>query len=318
MTRLLTALFLVAFAFDFAAGEEAELKILVVVGVGGTDEYEEIFNETAGTWEKAAARGGAAFQGIGLDEDSDNDAERLREAIASTEAGELWLVLIGHGSFDGRTAKFNARGPDFTGVELASWLEDYRGDLSVINTASASGSFIQDLAEPGRIVITATKNEGEVFFTRFGTYFAEAVAGLPNADLDNDDQVSLLECFLFASKRVEEFYEKEGRLATEHALLDDNGDGLASRSEWFEGVTPTRAPAEEAEFDGERAAQKVLVMNAFERQLTNDQRQRRDALELKVKDLRRARSNLDDSEYYSKLEELLLELATIYREADKS
>ena len=38
--------------------------------------------------------------------------------------------------------KFNLRGPDVTDRELASWLDPYKGKLSVINTASASGSFV--------------------------------------------------------------------------------------------------------------------------------------------------------------------------------
>ena len=49
------------------------------------------------------------------------------------------------------------------------------------------------------------------------------------ADLDKDDQVSLLEAFLTASVRTAEFYEETSRLATEHALIDDNGDRRSSK-----------------------------------------------------------------------------------------
>lgn len=311
MIRLL--LFLMLFCLTSAARSESGLKILLVVGSGGTEEYETVFKETTALWIAAAKKGGAAIEIIGLDgADEGGDAKRLRETIAAEDSAELWVVLVGHGTFDGRVAKFNVRGPDFTDTELAGWLADYKGALTLINTASASGSFIREVAKPGRIVITATKNEGEVFFTRFGRYFAEAVGGMPGADLDNDKQVSLLESFIFASNRVALFYKDDGRLATEHALLDDNGDTLGSRAEWFEGTTPTQAPSAEAQPDGDLATQRVLVKNAFERLLTPEQAKKRDELERRIVELRRSKSSLDEAGYYAKLESLLLELARLY------
>ena len=313
MTRLFPSLLLFLLVLAAPARAESGLKILVVVGTGGTEEYEVIFKETAALWTEAAKKGEAAIEIIGLEDgEADDHAKRLRESIAAEKSPELWVVLIGHGTFDGRVAKFNVRGPDFTDEELAGWLAEYPGALSVINTASASGSYIREMAKPGRVIITATKNEGEIFFTRFGRFFAEAVGGLIEADLDNDKQVSLLESFLFASKRVALFYKDDGRLATEHALIDDNGDQLGSRAEWFEGTTPTQTPSAEAKPDGDLAAQKVLVKNAYERLLTPEQTKARDALERQVVELRRSKSSLDEADYYAKLESLLLELARLY------
>lgn len=309
--------FLLTLGFCASAVAEPGLKILLVVGSGGTSDYETTFSETAALWKTAAEKGGAEIQVIGLSgdgtqTDSNEDASNLRDAITREKATELWVVLIGHGTFDGRVAKFNVRGPDFTDTDLAGWLAAYPGELTLINTASASGSFVSEVSKPGRVVITATKNEAEVFFTRFGRFFAEAVGGSPEADLDNDEQISLLESFLFASKRVELFYKEDGRLATEHAILDDNGDGLGSRAEWFEGTTPTRAPADDAKPDGDLAGQKVLVKNAFERLLTPEQRKTRDELERQVLELRRSKSSLDETDYYGRLEPLLLKLSKLY------
>ncbi len=312
MIRIL-CLLLLLFAPTLHA--ESGLKILVAVGGGGTEELGKAFQETAALWVDAAKRGEAAIEVIGLDppaEGGPSDAERLKTKLAAETSPELWLVLVGHGTFDQREVKFNLRGPDVSDRELASWLEAYPGRLAVINTASASGSFVRTLAKPGRLVITATKNEGEQSYARFGKFFAEAVGGSGEADLDNDEQVSLLEAFLFAAGRVAEFYKGAGRLATEHALLDDNGDGLGSRSEWYEGTTPTQAPSPEARPDGDLAAQKVLVRNDFERRLSPEQRERRDALERQVVDLRRTKASLDESDYYARLEALLLELARLY------
>ena len=47
---------------------------------------------------------------------------------------------------------------------------------------------------------------------------------------DHDDEVSVLEAFLSASAKVGEFYESESRIATEHAPIDDNGDGKGTPS----------------------------------------------------------------------------------------
>ncbi|MCB1207175.1 MAG: hypothetical protein KDN18_23185 [Verrucomicrobiae bacterium] len=313
MTRLVFILLLLAFTAVLRA--ESGLKILLVVGSGGTETFTKEFAETSALWIDAAKKGEALVEVIGLDSPADGaktDAEILKEKLASDKSPELWLVFIGHGTFDQRETKFNFRGPDVTDRDLASWADTYEGRLSVINTASASGSFVRAMSKSDRVIITATKNEGEQSYSRFGRYFAEAIAGTGEGDLDNDGQVSLLEAFLLASHRVADFYRTEDRIATEHALIDDNGDQLGSRSEWFEGTTPTKTASPEAKPDGDLAAQKVLIRSAFERLLTPGQREQRDDLERKVVELRRSRDKLPEPDYYAKLEALLLELARLY------
>lgn len=291
------------------------LKIVIIVGSGGTETFAEEFAKAAGLWKAAAEKGGAECELIGLDAQEDgepSDAEKLRKSLAVTTSSELWIVLIGHGTFDQREIRFNMRGPDITDRELSSWLDTYSGRHAVINTASASGSFIRSLSRENRIVITATKNEGEQNYTRFGRFFVEAIAGAESADVDNDGQVSLLEAFLFASGRVVAFYKDEARIATEHALIDDNGDRLGSRAEWFQGITPTQAPSPKSQTDGDLASQKVLVKSDFERRFTEEQRHNRDRLERDVVALRRAKADTPEADYYKKLEPLLLELARLY------
>ena len=85
--------------------------------------------------------------------------------------------------------------------------------------------------------VTATRSGYQHNYARFGKFLAEALSN-PKNDLDKDGQISLLESFLSASHRTTEFYKTEGRLATEHALLDDNGDGLGTPATWFR--APTR------------------------------------------------------------------------------
>jgi len=227
----------------------------------------------------------------------------------------LWLVLIGHGTFDGKEARFNLRGPDFTATELAEWLKPFQRPLVVINTASASAPFLAKLAGTNRVVIAATRSGNEQNFTRLGSHLAESIADA-QGDLDKDGQTSVLEAFLSASARVAEFYKTEGRLATEHALIDDNGDGLGTPADWFRGVRAVKKAQPGAALDGTRAHQIHLVLSPEEEALPPEVRARRDALELEVFRLRDAKAAHPADEYYRELERLLLTLARLSLPSD--
>jgi hypothetical protein len=238
----------------------------------------------------------------------------LEQALAAedkTTPAELWLVLIGHGTFDGKEARFNLRGPDLSASDLALWLQPFHRPLALINTASSSAPFLNKLSATNRVIITATRSGHEQNYTRFGQYFAESIAN-PKADLDKDGQVSLLEAFLMASRQVAEFYKAEGRLASEHALLDDNGDGLGTPADWFRGLRAIKKPKENAAMDGLLARQFHLIRSDAEAKLTDEQRARRDALEHEVLLYREKKSQLPEDEYYRELEKLLLPLARSY------
>lgn len=313
------------------AAEDAQKQtVIVVVGAPGAAEYAAEFAQWAGLWEKACEKGGAHFASVGLDDIQATDDSSLapqrktdrttlhemlaKESQQSTAA--LWLILIGHGTFDGRAAKFNLRGPDVSADDLAKWLQPFSRPLVVINTASSSAPFLSVLSGPNRVVITATKSGFEQNYTRFGQYLAEAIAE-PKADLDKDGQTSLLEAFLTASARVTEFYSAAGRLATEHSLLDDNGDGLGTRPDWFRGVRPVQKAADGASLDGYRAGQFHLVRSEAENTMPPELRTRRDELELDVVKLRDARESFSEDEYFSRLEKLLCDIAQIYEQTDK-
>ncbi|HEV3339504.1 MAG TPA: hypothetical protein VG125_04085, partial [Pirellulales bacterium] len=226
-----------------AAGTEDRPCVLIVVGAPGTPEYEAQFHRWADQWQAAAHTAHAELIRIGLDEEAGvTDRERLRSILVKKSAAgqePLWIVLIGHGTFDGHDAKFNLRGPDVTDLELSEWLAPLKRPVAVLNCASASGPFLNRLSGENRVIVTATRSGNEQNFARFGQYLAEAIAD-PRADLDKDGQVSLLEAYLTASSRVAEYYRSHTQLATEHALLDDNGDRLGTPPDWFRGVRATR------------------------------------------------------------------------------
>jgi hypothetical protein len=313
LNLLVATMLLAGLAVNAATTENRTL--VLVVGAGGEPDYGERFSAWADLWERAAATGGVHCVTIGRDaigpQDDRTQLLKILAEEAATTNGDLWLVFIGHGTYDGHSAKFNLRGPDISAEELAAALKPCQRPLAVINCASASGPFINALSAPGRVVITATKSGYEADATRFGGYLAKAIAD-PAADLDKDGQTSLLEAFLMASREVEQFYKDEGHLATEHALVDDNGDGLGTPADWFRGVQATKIAANGKSVDGVRAHQFNLVRGTSEQELSTELRTRRDALERQLSDLRSKKSQLKEDEYYVQLESILLEIARLY------
>jgi len=296
-----------------AAGQQP--TVVIIVGAPGTPEYEGPFRRWAERWQEAAVRGGARCVTIGLELAEGTSARDQLAELLDNEPAEadapLWLVLIGHGTFDGRTARFNLQGPDLSAALLARWLERFRRTVVVINCASSSAPFINRLSGPERIIFTATKSGYQSNYARFGDYLSAAI-GDPAADLDKDQQTSLLEAFLLASRRTAEFYETQGRLATETALVDDNGDGRGTPAAAFERTLP-KTPADAAEPDGQRASQLCLIPSRAEAHMPAPVRRRRDQLEQAIAALRRSKDQIGDPDrYYAQLEPLLVELARLY------
>lgn len=319
--QLLACVFLVVASCTATTVAADRAAVLVVVGASGEKDYGEQFAKWADRWKTAAEKANAEFLAIGLDEAAGKtDREQLQERLSAWSAPSTevaWLVLIGHGTFDGKTAKFSLRGPDFTPSDLATWLKPVERPLAVIDCTSASGPFLNDLSAKNRVVVTAARSGVEYNYARFGDYFSAAIAD-PKADLDKDDQTSLLEAFLLASSGVTEFYTSEGRLATEHALLDDNGDGLGTPADWFQGLRATKSGKDGAQPDGLRAGQFVLVRSAREQQLPAEIRSRRDELERSLAELRQKKPQLSEDKYLAELEPILIEIAKLYESADST
>jgi hypothetical protein len=296
------------------ANTNDQRTLVLVIGAPGDSEYAEQFSAAADLWKRAATNGGFNISVIGESTNGDNDRAELLTVLTNEiaySADELWLVFIGHGTFDGRAAKFNLRGPDISADDLAAALKPCKRPLAVIQCASASGPFLNALSAPGRVIITATKSGYEVNATRFGNYLARAVAD-PAADLDKDGQTSLLEAFLMASRQVDDFYKNAGRMATEHALIDDNGDGLGTPADWFQGVRAVKKAADGKTVDGVPAHQMFLVRSATEQELSPELRARRDELESQLSALRDRKPRMKEDDYYNQLEKILVEMAKLY------
>jgi hypothetical protein len=299
-----------------ASSTNSVVDVLIVVGAGGEKEYEEAFSEAVKDWENAcrtAHKTHRVIPAIGT-----NQVVEVRDAIGAQFKGdsELWIILVGHGTFDGKEAKFNLNGPDISAKEMGTLLSQAERPLILINTASSSAPFINELSHSNRVVVTATKSGWEENYTRYGKFFARSIADLAS-DLDKDGQVSLLEAFLTASRQVEEFYNNEKRLSTEHALLDDNGDGKGTPSTFFRGIRPAKKPEGAANVDGFRAHQIQFRLNETEARLSPALRKRRNQLELELERVRARKEQLDEDSYLKEIEPILLELSRLYHTAEK-
>jgi len=296
------------------AAESPKQTVIVVVGAEGAEEFREPFRTWAETWRTAAEAGNADCVFVGLDpESTGTDRDRLRDLLVrhgESSHEPLWLVLIGHGTFNGKVARFNLRGPDLSSGELAEMIQPVQRPLAIADCTSCSAPFLADLSSPGRVVVTATRSGHEYNLTRFGEHLSKSIND-PAGDLDKDGQTSLLEAYLLASNRVQEFYASQSRLATEHALLDDNGDKLGTPPDWFQGTRAVKTAKAGAQPDGRLANTFVLVRSPAEAKLTPEQRARRDELEQQLAALRSKKSTLDEAEYLDLLEPLLLELGEI-------
>jgi hypothetical protein len=307
-----------------SANAQSGSHLLVIVGLGGDLENSDRFHQWALTIVDAARGryGLPAESVIYLGEDPTRDPKRIsgrstREAIAAAvdrlaraaRPGDMvFIVLIGHGASATGGARFNLPGPDLTAAEFGALLNRFAAQSVVfVNAASSSGGFVQALSGKNRVIITATATEGERNQTRFGEFFAEAFTA-DGADGDKDGRVSVLEAFNWARTRAADSYKRDGQLLTEHALLDDNGDGKG-----------TAAPGQPGE-DGALARTLFMSAAAAGRAVSDytDPELRalvaqREALEARIAALKAAKDKTNPDTYQRDLEQLLIELARANR-----
>ncbi len=147
------------------------------------------------------------------------------------------MFLIGHGTFDGKVAKFNLPGPDMTPADFEPLLKSLKSKHVVfVNTSSASGPFVEALcgARAARSS-TATRTGAERFATLFGGYFVDALAGERGR---RGQERAGRRCSRRSTSRSWEVgvaYEQEGIMLTEHPLLDDNGDKTGTQTPTADG-----------------------------------------------------------------------------------
>lgn len=293
-----------------AAAEESR-TMLIIVSEPGNPAYDLEFQRQAKVWQDLGTKGDFEVKTIGLGETpADGDRPLLEETLDGLpkSGGDLWLVWIGHGSDDGRTANFNLRGPDIDASAVAGLLAPFERRLILLHLFSASGPFLTTLSKPDRVIVSATRGT-QKNYSRFGEKLADAVAS-PDADLDLDGSLSLLEATLHAAGATKAFYEDAQRVVQENAILDDNGDGRGTTFDTFQGLR-ARGPAT----DG-KVAREIHFLNANADPLPPEARKKRAELEAAIDALRQRKPELEEDAYYAELEKLLREMAQLYRKPE--
>ncbi|MFB3903015.1 MAG: hypothetical protein ACE15E_06140 [Acidobacteriota bacterium] len=237
------------------------------------------------------------------------------ELGGAAKAGDLVLiVLLGHGSYDGLTYKFNLVGPDVTTADLEQLLDRFsRQQVVLVAATPCSGGLTRTLAGKNRVIMAATKSELENNQTVFGGFFVEAFENQV-ADSDKSGRVSMLEAYLFARKKVEDWYEERQKLATEHPLLEDDGNGRASSvpsPQTGDGLLAGRlspGPAIPPALAAYPVHTEGGVSAGNQKELRELQAAKR-KVEADIAALKYRKSSMEEAEYQKDLEKLLLELA---------
>jgi len=275
-----------------------QTHLLVITGVPGDEEHEKKFQSWAQSFIDAAKKKDATPDAnITLLADKQATKTGVEKAFADLAArvkpaDAVCVLLLGHGSFNGTQAAFNLSGPDLTVDEWSKQLARLPAQrVAFVNTTSSSGAFLPAIAGPGRVIITATKTGGERNETQFPEFFVAAFND-PSADRDRNGHVSLAEAFEFAKTKVVQAFQQKGLLLTEHAVMEDGGEGrLAS-----------------ALFLGTGRADGALAIDLTDpamKKLADE----KDALDRQIAALRLKKSSMDEAQYEAQLEKLLTDLA---------
>ena len=307
-----------------AVAAQTRTHVLIVVGIGGTAEFRESFHAEASRIHDALIeqhgipKEDVVYLGERVEVAPDMISDRATRASVLRVLGEIsqraaaedrvLVVMIGHGTESNGEPAFNVSGPDITPTDFSLAAVAFPTQpLALVHTGSASGGWVQPLAGANRVIVAATRSAREQNATEFGRFFAEAIAG-EGSDLDHDGRVSLLEAFMYARDEVARHYEEENELLTEHAVLEDDGDGTGT----------TEAGLESA--DGRLASTFTLGGGARTASPETDDPvlarlyAERDEIQRRIDELRVVRDALPEDQYLERLEPLLVELALKNRE----
>jgi hypothetical protein len=332
--RRLSIIALLTMAAVLAPGSRAaraDSRHIIICGSGGDETYRSKFASWGPRLRRALVdRMGQSSESVVLlmeaTEDTSAparlcDLETIRSVLKEaagrlTADDDLFLYFIGHGSHWRGVSRFHIPGPDLTSTETAQLLGAVRARrIVVINAASSSAGFINALSRPGRVICTATRSVEERNATEFIEHFIQALED-GSADQNRDERVSVLEACRQAAALTDAAYLGRGLIATEHALLDDNGDGQGVR---LAGDAQSDAPDDDSSTgplraDGGLARECFLKDFTFAPAVPRELVDRYRSLLTRIDDLKRRKAAMDADGYYAALEPLLIEAARTHRE----
>lgn len=287
---------------------------VTVAGLGGDPDYDQRFAGWAGDLDKVLRQAGGDIDVETL-QGSEATSQHLQAVLndvarKAAPGDAVALMLIGHGSYDGYQYKVNLPGPDITAAELAALLDRVPARRQLVaNLTSASGASLPVFQNASRAVITATKSGTEKNAVVFARYWVAALQDAA-ADTDKNEVITALEAFQYATRKTQEFYETQKRLATEHALLEDTGQGEGVREPSAENGQGLKAGSFPLLRIG---ATQLAAQDPAKRKLL----EKKEALEQEIDKLKYEKAAMPLAEYRQRLTELLLELAKTQKALDQ-
>jgi hypothetical protein len=281
----------------------ADSSALILRGVAGDPEHEQKFEK----WTAATSKALVDKFGFSADRVIVLTGQKTAQAEVQKAFGTLkqqlkpgdtfFLFFIGHGSGEDGVYKFNISGPDYTADDYNKLLATLSvGRIVIVAATPASGASLDKFAGKNRVVVSATRSGQEGNDIVFYDYFLEALQS-PAADEDKDQKISVWEAFKYAVAGTERFYKEEGRLATEHPVISDNG---AEKTDAKAKEPPLLARSTSFVVD------RPIVSSDPKVQALLNQRKE---IEQKIEALRINKNSLPPADYDKQLDELLVQLA---------
>lgn len=222
---------------------------LILCGLSGDAPHREKFCKLVEQWQQVLTTK-LGFQAADVkvltgDEPEEGDSELIRNSprssreeieqaakslcTAAKSDDAVWVIVLGHSHFDSRKSWLNVPGPDIEQNEFAALFQDLAAQQQVfLIMTPTSGQYIKPLSKVGRVVIAATEADWETNETELPYELASLLESPPakeEFDIDGDGTMSLFDAYLTVARKLAQSYLDRELLSTEHALLDDNGDG---------------------------------------------------------------------------------------------
>jgi len=281
----------------------ADSSALILRGVAGSPEHEAKFAKwTAGTQKALIDKFGFSTDRVLVLIDKQTGQADIQKAFVTLKQqlkpqDTFFLFLIGHGSGEEGVYKFNIFGPDYTADDYNKLLATLNvGRIVIVAATPSSGAALEKFGGKNRVVITATRSGQEGNDIVFYDYFLEGLQSTA-ADEDKDQKVSVWEAFKYAVSGTERFYKEEGRLATEHPQISDNGTEKTDAK--------AKEPPQLARSTSFVVDRPIVSSDPRMQALLNQQKE----IQQKIDALRINKDSMPAAEYDKQMEDLLVQLA---------
>ncbi len=174
------------------------------------------------------------------------NAESIERAITSLARqlgprDSCWVFVLGHANLYGKNSYLNIEGKDISQNDFAKAFAPLQLEASAHSDTEpspervvwicspVSGQWLKPLAKTGCVLISATEAGAELTATEMAYALGDVLAGEAEhqelTDIDHDSKLTLLDLYLAVNIEITSRFVALEYIQTEHAQLDDDGDG---------------------------------------------------------------------------------------------